>query len=103
MCTFWKRRDKSEKGRNMRYSMKHKDPTKQLVTTLAVVAGLTLAISAQAQFVTGQPTLNNINPAGTCPSANWYTSTMGDTATGLQITAAGRARSFSTLYYPLPS
>jgi PEP-CTERM motif len=87
----------------MRYSMKHKDLTKQLVTMLAVVAGLSLAISAQAQFVTGQPTLNNINPAGTFPSGNWAVSNMADTATGLQITAAGGPGSFSTLYYPLPA
>jgi len=83
--------------------MKHKDLTKQLVTTLAVVAGLTLASSTQAQFVTGQPTLNNINPTNTFPTGFWYTSNMVDTATGLQITAAGGAGSFSTLYYPLPA
>ena len=83
--------------------MKHKDLTKQLVTTLAVVAGLTLASSTQAQFVTGQPTLNNINPNGTFPSGAWTTNNMVDTATGLQITAPGGAGSFSTLYYPLPA
>jgi len=83
--------------------MKHKDLTKQLVTTLAVVAGLTLAISAQAQFVTGQPTLNNIDPNGTFPSGMWTTNNMVDTALGLQITAPGGAGSFSTLYYPLPA
>jgi hypothetical protein len=83
--------------------MKHKALTKQLVTMLAVVAGLTLANSTQAQFVTGQPTLNNISPGGTFPSGFWYTSNMVDTATGLQITAAGGAGSFSTLYYPLPA
>ena len=80
--------------------MKYKALTKQLVT---VVAGLTLAVSTQAQYVTGQPTLNNISPGGTFPSGNWYTSNMVDTATGLQITAAGGAGSFSTLYYPLPA
>ncbi len=80
--------------------MKHKALTKQLVT---MVAGLTLAVSAQAQFVTGQPTLNNINPAGTFPSGDWAVSNMVDTASGLQITAPGGAGSFSTLYYPLPA
>jgi hypothetical protein len=80
--------------------MKHKALTKQL---MAVVAGLTLAVSAQAQFVTGQPTLNNINPTNTFPTGNWTVSGMTDTALGLQITAAGGAGSFSTLYYPLPA
>jgi PEP-CTERM motif len=83
--------------------MKHKALTKQLVAMLAVMAGLTLASSTQAQFVTGQPTLNNINPAGTFPSGLWTTGNMVDTATGLQITAPGGAGSFSTLYYPLPA
>jgi hypothetical protein len=68
-----------------------------------VASVLILAGSAQAQFVTGQPTLNNISPAGTFPSGNWFTSNMTDTATGLQITAAGGPGSFSTLYYPLPA
>ena len=83
--------------------MKHKDLTKQLVTMLAVVVGLTLAVSTQAQFVTGQPTLNNINPNGTFPSGNWTTNNMVDTALGLQITAPGGPGTFSTLYYPLPA
>jgi hypothetical protein len=103
MYAFWERREKREKGKNMRYSMKHKALTKQLVTMLAVVAGLALAVSAQAQFVTGQPTLNNINPAGTSPSGDWTVPNMADTALGLQITAPGGAGSFSTLYYPLPA
>lgn len=64
---------------------------------------LILAGSAQAQFVTGQPTLNNISPAGTFPSGLWATSNMVDTASGLQITAPGGPGSFSTLYYPLPA
>jgi hypothetical protein len=83
--------------------MKHKDSTKQLVAMLAVVAGLALASSTQAQFVTGQPNLNNINPAGTFPSGFWTVPNMADTATGLQITAPGGPGSFSTLYYPLPA
>ena len=83
--------------------MKHKALTKQLVTMLAVVAGLTLAVSTQAQFVTGQPTLNNINPADTSPTGLWTVPGMTDTATGLQITAHGGPGSFSTLYYPLPA
>jgi len=83
--------------------MKHKAVTKQLVTMLAVVAGLTLAVSTQAQFVTGQPNLNNINPAGTSPSGDWAVSNMTDTALGLQITAPGGPGSFSQLYYPLPT
>ena len=83
--------------------MKHKALTKQLVAMLAVVAGLTLASSTQAQFVTGQPTLNNISPGGTFPSGLWTVPNMTDTATGLQITAPGGPGSFSTLYYPLPA
>jgi len=83
--------------------MKHKALTKQLVAMLAVVVGLALASSTQAQFVTGQPTLNNIDPNGTFPSGLWTTNNMVDTATGLQITAPGGGGSFSTLYYPLPA
>jgi PEP-CTERM motif-containing protein len=83
--------------------MKHKALTKQLVTILAVVAGLTLAGSTQAQFVTGQPNLNNIDPNGTFPSGLWTTNNMVDTPLGLQITAPGGGGSFSTLYYPLPA
>ena len=83
--------------------MKHKAFTKQLATMLAIVVGLALASSTQAQFVTGQPTLNNINPNGTFPSGAWTTANMADTATGLQITAPGGPGTFSTLYYPLPA
>src|ERR1017187_5734393 len=87
----------------MRYSMKHKTLTKQLAAMLAIVVGLALASSTQAQFVTGQPTLNNISPGGTSPSGAWTTANMADTATGLQITAPGGPGTFSTLYYPLPA
>ncbi|HXI85009.1 MAG TPA: PEP-CTERM sorting domain-containing protein [Verrucomicrobiae bacterium] len=83
--------------------MKHKAFTKQLAAMLAIVVGLALASSTQAQFVTGQPTLNNINPNGTFPSGAWTTANMADTATGLQITAPGGPGTFSTLYYPLPA
>jgi PEP-CTERM motif len=78
--------------------MKLKDLTIQLV---AVVAGLTLAVSAQAQYVTGQQYLSNINPADTFPSGLWTIPNMASTPLGLQITAPGGAGSFSTLYYPL--
>jgi len=67
--------------------------------TLAVVAGLTLAISAQAQYVTGQLTLNNIPPSAPSYSGNWSAAGAADTPTGFQMTAAGGAGSFSTLYY----
>lgn len=77
-------------------------PFKHVLTAFAVAAGLTLAGSAQAQYVTGQQYLSNINPASTSPTGDWTVSGMSDTATGLQITAPGGAGSFSTLYYPLP-
>jgi hypothetical protein len=83
--------------------MKHKTLTKQLAAMLAIVVGLALASSTQAQFVTGQPTLNNISPGGTFPSGAWTTANMADTASGLQITAPGGPGTFSTLYYPLPA
>jgi len=83
--------------------MKHKFLTKQLVAMLAVVAGLTLAGSTRAQFVTGQQSLNNISPAATSPTGDWTVPNMMDTALGLQITAPGGSGSFSTLYYPLPA
>ena len=83
--------------------MKLKDQTIKLVGVLALVAGLSLAGSAQAQYVTGQPTLNNISPAGTFPTGAWTVPNMTDTATGLQISAPGGPGTFSTLYYPLPA
>jgi hypothetical protein len=75
--------------------------TKWLAVAVATVSSLVMVSSAQAQFVTGQQYLSNINPAGTFPSGNWTIGGMSDVATGLQITAAGGSGSFSTLYYPL--
>jgi hypothetical protein len=82
--------------------MKLKDLTIQLV---AVVAGLALAVSAQAQYVTGQPTLNNMDPntPGMQYTGFWSLAGAADTATGFQMTALGGPGSFSTLYYPLPA
>ncbi len=76
--------------------------TKKFAATIVAVASLAIAGSVQAQYVTGQQYLSNINPADTSPSGNWTVGGMSDTATGLQITAAGGSGSFSTLYYPLP-
>jgi len=63
--------------------MKHKAPTKQLVTMLAVVAGLTFAGSTQAQYITGGQYLNNVS----APSAygGWAGATITQTPTGIEV------------------
>lgn len=66
------------------------------------MAGLILVGQAQAQYVTGQQNLSNIDPNSVSPSGSWTTSGMLDSATGLQITAPGGSGTFSTLYYGLP-
>lgn len=80
-----------------------KQQSKWLTTVFAVAGGLILAASAQAQYVTGQQYLSNINPTAPSYSGNWTAAGALDTATGFQITAAGGSGSFSTLYYPLPA
>jgi hypothetical protein len=77
--------------------------TKWLAAAVAAMSSLVIVGSAQAQFVTGQQYLSNINPADTSPTGNWTVGGMSDVATGLQITAAGGSGSFSTLYYALPA
>jgi hypothetical protein len=67
------------------------------------VGVLTLAGAARAQYVTGQPTLNNINPATPSYTNDWSAAGSSDTTLGFQITAAGGSGSFSTLYYALPA
>jgi len=76
---------------------------KHAFTAFAAAVGLICAGSAQAQYVTGQPNLSNINPASTSPTGDWTVSGMSDTSLGLQITAPGGSGSFSTLYYALPA
>lgn len=80
-----------------------KQYTKWLAAAFAVVGSVAIVSSAQAQYVTGLQYLSNILPADTSPTGNWTVAGMSDTATGLQITAAGGSGSFSTLYYPLPA
>ena len=80
-----------------------KQYTKWLAAAVAAAGSLAMVCSVQAQYVTGQQYLSNINPADTFPSGNWTVGGMSDVATGLQITAAGGSGSFSTLYYPLPA
>src|ERR1700722_2895693 len=86
MCAFWERREKSEKGINVRYSMKHKAPTKQLVTMLAVMAGLALAGSTQAQYVTGGQYLSTDAVYGG-GYGDWASVTPIYTPTGIEIQA----------------
>ncbi len=80
-----------------------KQYSKWLAAAVAAVGTVAIVSSAQAQFVTGQQYLSNIDPVNTVPTGNWTVSGMSDTATGLQITAAGGSGSFSTLYYALPA
>lgn len=81
-----------------------KQYSKWLVAVIAAVSTTAILSSAQAQYVTGQQYLSNINPAdvGTY-TGNWSAAGASDTATGFQITAAGGSGSFSTLYYALPA
>jgi hypothetical protein len=75
---------------------------KSALAVIATAVGLIWAAPANAQYVTGQQYLSNINPSSTSPTGDWTVSGMSDTATGLQITAPGGSGSFSTLYYALP-
>jgi hypothetical protein len=69
------------------------------------VGVLSLAGAARAQYVTGQPTLNNINPASPSYTGGWSAAGASDTTSGFQISAGatGAAHTFSTLYYALPA
>jgi hypothetical protein len=81
-----------------------KQPTKRIVTGLAMASVLAIVNSAQAQAVTGTPYLSNINPGGTFPANAWSLplTTMTSTPLGLEITAPGFT-GFGQLYYPLPA
>jgi len=63
--------------------MKHKAQTKQLITMLAVVTGLTLASSTQAQYITGGTYLNNVGAPSTY--GDWTNATITQTATGIEV------------------
>jgi hypothetical protein len=65
--------------------MKLKALTKQLVTVLAVVAGLTLAGSTQAQYITGGQYLQNATAGGVWGS--WASGTITYTPTGIEVQA----------------
>jgi len=64
--------------------MKRRALTKQL---LVVVAALTLAISTQAQYITGSQYLNNVTPSG--PYGAWAAAgaTISQTPTGIEVQA----------------
>ena len=62
--------------------MKLKALTKQMG---AVLAGLTLAGSTQAQYITGGQYLNNVVPQG--PYGGWAAATITQTATGIRVQA----------------
>jgi hypothetical protein len=63
--------------------MKLKAITKQLVTMLAVTAGLSLAGSTQAQYITGGQYLQNATTGG--GYGGWASATYNYTATGIEV------------------
>jgi len=63
--------------------MKHKAQTKHVVTMLAVVAGLTLASSTQADYITGGQYLNNVGAPSTY--GDWTNASITQTATGIRV------------------
>ena len=65
--------------------MKRKALTKHVVRLLAVAAGLTLAASSQAQYITGGQYLNNVTLNGTY--GDWTGATINQTATGIEVQA----------------
>jgi len=65
--------------------MKHKAQTKHVVTMLAVVAGLTLASSTQADYITGGQYLNNVGAPSTY--GDWTGATITQTPTGIEVVA----------------
>jgi hypothetical protein len=65
--------------------MKLKALTKQSVTVLAVVAGLTLAVSTQAQYITGGQYLQNATTGG--GYGGWSSATFTYTPTGIEVQA----------------
>jgi hypothetical protein len=81
-----------------------KQHTKWFSTALAVVSGLAIVNSAQAQAITGTPYLSNINPAAPSYTGFWNTplTTITSTPTGLRFNGPGGSGSFSTMYYPIP-
>src|SRR5579862_3378908 len=84
MC-FWERREKKREREKMRYSMKHKHLTKPLAIVIAVVAGLTLAVSTQAQYITGGQYLDNVGSISSYGAFSLGTITQ--TATGIEVVA----------------
>jgi hypothetical protein len=67
--------------------MKHKPQAKQLVTMLAVVAGLTLAGSTQAQYVTGGQYLSNVTMSGPYGAFADPSAVISQTPTGIEVQA----------------
>jgi hypothetical protein len=66
--------------------MKHKSLTKQMVAMLAIVVGLALAGSTQAQYITGGQYLSDIQlPAS--GYNGWSTATFTQTPTGIEVQA----------------
>jgi hypothetical protein len=66
--------------------MKRRALTKQLVTVLAVAAGLTLAGSTQAQYITGGQYLSDVQFPGS-GYGGWSGATFTQTPTGIEVQA----------------
>jgi hypothetical protein len=90
-------------------SDQNKQPMKQhnkwLAGALAVVSGLIMTGSAQAQGVTGTQYLSNMDPANVGFFNQWAdpSTVITSTPTGLEINALGGAGTFSSSYYALPA
>ena len=84
-----------------------KQQTKQLVTAIAVAGSLVIASSALAQdYVTGTPTLSNMDPStlSTAPNALYSAwagaqTAISSSAAGLEISSLG----YGSLYYVVPT
>ena len=80
--------------------------TRKFVAAIIAMAGLAIAGSAQAQPVTGNPYLSNMDPStfNTPPNAvypSWDTATFTDGANGLEVQNTGSS-SFGSMLYVIP-
>jgi hypothetical protein len=76
-------------------------PFKHVLIAFAASVGLTLAGSAQAQPVTGTPTLSNIPPTMTALYPDWSTAVISDPATGFEVNAGDTGGGAG--YYTIPT
>src|ERR1700721_367265 len=78
-----------------------KQHEKWMAATVAAVVGLAVVNSAQAQAVTGDPTLDNIAPGGPTYYPGWNAAPTVITSgpSGFEVASSG----YGSMYYPLPA